>query len=62
MKPSSLNYKIGLETAVKEFVKKESKIEDYEIMVEECPFINDDLPNEPSNKFNLQEDLDDCLY
>lgn len=29
VKPSSLNYKIGLKTAVEEFLKKESKIQDF---------------------------------
>jgi hypothetical protein len=29
VKPSSLNYKIGLKAAAEEFLKKESKIEDY---------------------------------
>lgn len=29
VKPSSLNYKIGLKTAVEEFIRKESKIEDF---------------------------------
>jgi hypothetical protein len=36
VKPSSLNYKIGLKTAVEDFLKKESKIDDYQIVVEEC--------------------------
>lgn len=29
VKPSSLNYKIGLKTAVEEFLKKETKIDDF---------------------------------
>ena len=37
VKPSSLNYKISLRQAVEEFVKKESKIEDFVVIVEECP-------------------------
>ena len=36
VKPSSLNYKISLRSAVEEFVKKESKIDDYQIMVQDC--------------------------
>lgn len=35
IKPSSLNYKISLKQAVEEFIKKEAKVEDYTIIVEE---------------------------
>ena len=45
MKPSSLNYKISLKQAVEEFLKKESKIEDFELVVQECSAIDEPLPN-----------------
>jgi hypothetical protein len=35
LKPSSLNYKISLKQAVEEFIKKESKIDDFTIVVDE---------------------------
>jgi hypothetical protein len=60
VKPSSLNYKIGLKTAVEEFLKKESKIDDYQIFVEECAV--QDENTETKALFNLHEDLDDALY
>lgn len=35
IKPSSLNYKISLRMAVEEFIKKEHKIESFDVDVEE---------------------------
>ena len=35
IKPSSLNYKISLKLAVQEFIKKESKIDNFTVMVME---------------------------
>lgn len=60
VKPSSLNYKIGLKAAAEEFLKKESKIEDYQIVVEE--YASGDDNNDQKVIFNMQEDLDDALY
>lgn len=60
LKPSSLNYKISLRSAVEEFMKKESKIEDYQLLVEECSLSDDN--NETRTLMNLYEDLDDALY
>ena len=56
IKPSSLNYKITLKQAVEDYIKKEAKIEDFEIGV------NDE------DQFNaipigcLQDEFDDCLF
>lgn len=63
MKPSSLNYKISLRQAVEEFVKKESKIDDYQIMVEECSISEENANSLPDNKnYNFNDELDDALY
>lgn len=62
VKPSSLNYKIGLKTAVEEFLKKENKIDDYQIVVEEVKTPFQDESNEAKALFSLHEDLDDALY
>jgi hypothetical protein len=59
VKPSSLNFKISLRQAVEEFVKKESKIEDYQIMVEECS-ITEEYNN--NNAFNFQDELEDVMF
>jgi len=65
VKPSSLNFKISLRQAVEEFVKKESKIEDYQIMVEECS-ITDDTANATNAVngavYNFNDELEDVLY
>lgn len=63
MKPSSLNFKISLRQAVEEFVKKESKIEDYQIMVEECS-ITDEATTAANNggAYNFNDELEDVLY
>lgn len=41
-------------------MKKESKIEDYQLLVEECSLSDDN--NETRTLMNLYEDLDDALY
>ena len=41
-------------------MKKESKIEDYQLLVEECSLSDDN--NEMRTLMNLYEDLDDALY
>jgi hypothetical protein len=56
-----LNYKIGLKQAVEEFVKKEYKTDDFQLMVEEINSIND-KPNDAKQAINLQDDFDDALY
>jgi hypothetical protein len=55
-----LNYKISLRQGVEEFVKKESKIDDYQIFVEECSASEEN--NETRAMINLHEDMDDALY
>lgn len=60
VKPSSLNYKISLKSAVEEFVKKESKIDNYQIHVEECPITEE--TSEAKASVVLHEDLEDALY
>ena len=53
IKPSSLNYKTSLRQAVEDFIKKESKIDDFNIEVEE---------QQSSLLFSLQDDFDDILF
>jgi hypothetical protein len=55
-----LNYKISLRQGAEEFVKKESKIDDYQIFVEECSASEEN--NETRALINLHEDMDDALY
>ena len=49
-----------MKIAVEEFVKKESKIDDYTIMVEECSVNDENI--ETKAIVILHEDLDDALY
>eukprot|EP00347_Sterkiella_histriomuscorum_P020422 403337867 len=61
IKPSSLNYKISLKQGVEEYIKKESKIEDIEIQVEELK-LEDDAYDQDKIKQIIVEDFDDILY
>ncbi len=58
MKPSSLNYKISLKHAVKEYIKKEAKSDDYSVKVEEEMY----TATEDQARLKIYEDFDDALF
>lgn len=62
IKPSSLNYKITLKQAVEEFIKKESKMDEYILEIQdEAINLNEGLRGTLLLGCNLDE-LDDILY
>lgn len=60
IKPSSLNYKISLKQAVDDFIKKESKIDDYTVVVIDEIQSNEGIANPNINAF--VDELDDILF
>ena len=60
-----MNYKISLRQAVEEFIKKEAKVEDFTIIVEEKNSkeqLNKIKANIQEQRIQFYEEMDDCMY